>query len=147
MIYRIKRILEDTYEVSFQNQTVEVDYSFLSDKLKPYKKDELSREGKTSVRDTWTFPDNVQQQHKVDIKSKETFQYPYGYQVESSEHEGLYELWHWGSNGGWRFVAYLFHLESVETLIREDKSWVKYSKSLKKNLIEVNLGKPIKEII
>ena len=146
MIYKIKRISEDTYEVSFQNQTVEVDYLFLSDKLKPHKKDELSKEGITSVRDTWIFPDNVQQQ-KVDIKNKETFQYPHGYQVESSKHEGLYELWHWGSNGGWRFVAYLFHLESVETLIREDKSWVKYSKSLKKNLIEVNLGKPIKEII
>lgn len=146
MIYKIKRISEDTYEVSFQNQTVEVDYSFLSDKLKPHKKDELSREGITSVRDTWIFPDNVQQQ-KVDMKNKEIFQYPHGYQVESSKHEGLYELWHWGSNGGWRFVAYLFHLESVETLIREDKSWVKYSKSLKKNLIEVNLGKPIKEII
>lgn len=146
MIYKIKNIKENVYEVSFRGQKVVVDYQFLYDKLKSYKKDELARDGEISTRGDWTFPEN-QQTPEVNLADKKTFQYPHGYVVESSKHEGLYELWHWGSDGGWRFVAYLFHLESVETLIKEDRSWIKYSKSLKKNLVEVNLGKPIKENI
>jgi len=84
MIYKIKHIKENVYEVLFQGQKVVVDYPFLYDKLKSYKKDELARDGETSTRGNWIFPDSVQTQ-EVDTRDKKTFQYPHGYIVESSK--------------------------------------------------------------
>ena len=59
-----------------------------------------------------------------------------------SKYTGLYELWNYSVETGWRFVSYIFHLESVDTFITEDRSWLKFKKKLKKSMPEVELGIP-----
>ena len=156
MIYKIKFLRDDIYEVAFQGQKIEKSLEYLKSKMSSYKYAELMVNQQTSVRDDW----GDLSEPKVEVVAKsaddtrrlgpgENMRFPDGYSAISSKHENLYELWQWRTAGGTRFVAYFFNLESINTLIDEDKSWLKYNKQLKKNLIEAELGvpkEPIEEI-
>lgn len=149
MIYKITFVSDDKYELLYQGHKKIVSLSFLQDHLKPYKLEELEMRRFTSVRDTWNFEDEINLDDKeidnshFEAIGKVTF--PGGYVAEKSKYSGLYELWHFSVEVGWRFVSYVFHLESVDTLITEDKSWIKFKKKLKKSMPEVELGIPNKK--
>jgi len=148
MIYKIQKISEENYELLFQGNKKQVNLNFLKVKLKPYKLTELLENGETSVRDNWNIEESVEQPVSVEKDQKEAKEIPKkwafgdGYEAIVSKHENLYELWQYKVDLGWRFVSYLFHLESADILIKEDKSWQKYKKKLKRNMAEVELGRP-----
>lgn len=149
MIYKITFVSNDKYELSFQGHKKIVSLSFLQTHLKPHKLEELEIRRFTSVRDNWTFKDEVNtDEAEIDnshfeLVGKATF--PGGYVAEKSKYSGLYELWNYSVETGWRFVSYIFHLESVDTFITEDRSWLKFKKKLKKSMPEVELGIPDKK--
>lgn len=148
MIYKIRKISNEEYELAFQGNKKQVNLNFLEDKLKPYKLTELLENGETSVRDNWNIVEFVEQSVVTEEIQKETKEAPKkwafedGYEAIISKHENLFELWQYKVDLGWRFVSYLFHLESADILIKEDKSWQKYKKKLKRNMAEVELGRP-----
>lgn len=145
MIYKIQKISEENYELLFQGNKKQANLNFLKDKLKPYKLTELLENGETSVRDNWNIEESAEQPVSVEKEAKETpkkWAFGDGYEAIISKHENLFELWQYKVDLGWRFVSYLFHLESADILIKEDKSWQKYKKKLKRNMAEVELGRP-----
>lgn len=148
MIYKIKKLSEEKYELLFQGNRDYVNLNFLEERLKPYKLTELLENGETSVRDNWNLGESAESQVVIEETDKEEKESPKkwafgdGYEATVSKHENLFELWQYHTDLGWRFVSYLFHLDSASTLIKEDKSWLKYKKKLRRNVAEADLRQP-----
>lgn len=153
MIYYVKKV-DDKILATARGETFEVSLDFLRQNAHKLKVEEVLNGGEAHIRANWDLSSDMSSKNiesppeKKDLKkARESFikQFYKGrqYMLDKSTHEDLYELWRLNKRGYYNFVCYLFDIDSVPTLIREDELWEKYKKKLRKNIHEYDLDAPI----
>ena len=155
MIYYVKKV-EEKILATARGETREISLDFLRENAHQAKVEEVLNGGEAHIRANWdlskiqtpiSFSDSCEK--KELRKTGEAFikQFYKGkqYLVDKSNHEGLYEMWRLNKRGYYNFVCYLFDLDSVPTLIREDELWEKYKKKLKRSIHEFDMDAQLDE--